>query len=78
MEIHARYYFLWLVFYFGTEQVPEIDGTSDKGEVPVSLDGDIDFVGVDFAYPTREEVKVKDAWLCAWNISSTNITVVLC
>lgn len=44
--------------------MPEIDGTSDKGEVPVSLDGDIDFVGVDFTYPTREEVKVKDTCLC--------------
>lgn len=40
------------------DNVPEIDGTSDKGEVPVSLDGDIDFVGVEFSYPTREEVKV--------------------
>lgn len=44
--------------------MPEIDGTSDKGEVPVSLDGDINFVGVEFTYPTREEVKVKDTCLC--------------
>ena len=40
-------------------QVPEIDGTTDKGEMPASLSGDIDFVGVDFTYPTREDVKVK-------------------
>lgn len=41
------------------QQVPEIDGTTDKGEMPASLSGDIDFVGVDFTYPTREDVKVK-------------------
>ncbi|XP_048749989.2 ATP-dependent translocase ABCB1-like isoform X1 [Ostrea edulis] len=40
------------------DNVPTIDGTSDKGQVPVSLSGDIDFVGVEFTYPTREEVKV--------------------
>ena len=39
--------------------MPEIDGTTDKGEMPASLSGDIDFVGVDFTYPTREDVKVK-------------------
>lgn len=65
MGIHSRYYFLCLICYFGTKQVPEIDGTSDKGEVPVSLDGDIDFVGVEFSYPTREEVKVTATRLCA-------------
>nr|XP_022339240.1 multidrug resistance protein 1-like isoform X1 [Crassostrea virginica] len=40
------------------DNVPEIDGTTDKGEMPASLSGDIDFVGVDFTYPTREDVKV--------------------
>lgn len=45
--------------------MPTIDGTSDKGQVPVSLSGDIDFVGVEFTYPTREEVKVKSHRTCA-------------
>ncbi|XP_062574024.1 ATP-dependent translocase ABCB1-like isoform X1 [Saccostrea cucullata] len=40
------------------DNVPTIDATVDKGQVPSSLEGDIDFVGVEFTYPTREEVKV--------------------
>jgi hypothetical protein len=53
-----------MILFSSVSQVPTIDGTVDKGQVPASLTGDIDFVGVEFTYPTREEVKVKGHWTC--------------
>lgn len=68
MGIYVRYYFLCYICYFCIKQVFEIDGILEKGEVLVFLDGDIDFVGVEFSYLICEEVKVKVICLCVQNI----------
>ncbi|ESO91246.1 hypothetical protein LOTGIDRAFT_153678 [Lottia gigantea] len=39
-------------------RVPPIDSTSELGTKPDRVNGKIDFVGVDFSYPTRSNVKV--------------------
>ena len=40
------------------ERKPEIDSQSDEGEKPLMLDGDIDFKGVRFNYPSRPDVDI--------------------
>ncbi|KAK3105070.1 hypothetical protein FSP39_016614 [Pinctada imbricata] len=37
---------------------PTIDATSDRGQRPPSVGGDITFKGVNFSYPTRKDVQV--------------------
>ena len=40
-------------------QEPEIDSSSEEGQRPEKVEGNVEFVDVDFAYPARPEVQVK-------------------
>ena len=46
------------LIYQVIERKPEIDSLSDEGEKPLMLDGDIDFKGVRFNYPSRPDVDI--------------------
>ena len=46
------------LIYQVIERKPEIDSQSDEGEKPLMLDGDIDFKGVRFNYPSRPDVDI--------------------
>ena len=46
------------LIYQVIERKPEIDSLSDEGEKPLMLDGDIDFKGVQFNYPSRPDVDI--------------------
>ena len=39
-------------------QEPEIDWTSDEGETPDNLEGNIKFNDVVFSYPARPDIQV--------------------
>ncbi|KAI8806224.1 P-loop containing nucleoside triphosphate hydrolase protein [Cladochytrium replicatum] len=44
---------------FGTiDRIPEIDASSNAGKTPESINGDIEFKNVKFAYPTRPDITV--------------------
>ena len=40
------------------DRVPSIDSSSDSGEKPSKLVGDIEFKDIEFAYPSRPEAKI--------------------
>ena len=40
------------------DRVPSIDSSSDSGERPANLVGDIEFKDIEFAYPSRPEAKI--------------------
>lgn len=41
-------------------KVPKIDSDSEEGVIKDSIIGDIEFKGVGFKYPSREEVTILD------------------
>jgi len=41
------------------DRVPDIDVMSGDGDKPTKVIGQIDFKGVDFTYPSREDVQVS-------------------
>lgn len=46
------------VVYEIIDREPKIDASSEKGQRPLSIQGALEFFGVNFTYPTREDVQV--------------------
>ncbi|XP_071144835.1 ATP-dependent translocase ABCB1-like isoform X2 [Mytilus edulis] len=46
------------VVYEIIDRKPKIDASSEKGQRPLSIQGALQFLGVNFTYPTREDVQV--------------------
>lgn len=51
-----------MVLYF-IFQESDIDSSSNEGETPENMDGEIDVEGVDFSYPARPEIQVRIAYI---------------